>query len=232
MRVPKLRLTPRLIKVAYKFFDVEASGEAAPLDERTIEYSFVVGKLASLPAGKVLDVGCTARLNYLPAALASLGWEVWGIDRREFKFRHPNFHFVSGDIRNMDFPDNFFSAAYAVSTLEHIGLSGRYGVTKEDLEGDAKAVKEIARILSPDGVLLCTVPYGAVAKIIKPLQRVYDQPSLERVFGNWTKKDEVYYHQDSDGYWVSLPPEGAAKTNNATGRSVLALLELVQSSKA
>ncbi|GAI40803.1 unnamed protein product, partial [marine sediment metagenome] len=104
----KFKLSPKLIRFAYRFFDVEASSEAAPPDERIIEYSFVIQKLDSLPRGKVLDVGCTARLNYLPAALASLSWEVWGIDLREFKFRHPNFHFVLGDIRNTNFPDNFF----------------------------------------------------------------------------------------------------------------------------
>lgn len=228
----KLKLSPRLIKLAYRFFDVEASAETAVADGRMIEYAFVIQKLSLLPVGKALDVGCTARLNYLPAALTSLGWEVWGVDLREFKFRHPNFHLVLEDIRNTSFPDNFFNAAYAVSTLEHIGLSGRYGVAEEDLEGDARAVKEIARILRPGGTFLCTVPFGREAKVIKPLQRVYNQPSLEKVFCNWMKKNEVYYCRDSDGYWGTLPQEDAGKADNPSGVSVLALLELVPSSKA
>ena len=75
-----------------------------------IEYSFVIGKLVSRDKGKVLDVGCVARLNPLPATLASIGWEVYGIDMRQFKFRFPNFHFVPGDITSTDFPDGFFDA--------------------------------------------------------------------------------------------------------------------------
>lgn len=223
---PKLKLSTRIIKLAYRFVDVEASSETAPPDERIIEYSFVIGKLASMPVGKILDVGCTARLNYLPAALASLGWKVWGIDLREFKFRHPNFHFVLGDIRNTNFPDNFFDAAYAVSTLEHIGLSGRYGVTEEDLEGDARAVKEIGRILRPSGILLCTVPYGREAKIIKPLQKIYDGLSLDTLFYSWIRKDEIWYCRGDDGYWNPLSNKEAVKIDNPDGESALALLEL------
>jgi len=132
---PKLKVTPKLVRLAYHFFDVEASAETAVPDSRMIEYAFIIGKLSLLPKGKVLDVGCTARLNYLPVALASLGWEVWGIDLREFKFKHPNFHFVEGDIRKTGFPDNSFHAVYALSTLEYIGLSGRYGVNRLDPEG-------------------------------------------------------------------------------------------------
>jgi SAM-dependent methyltransferase len=110
--------------------------------------------------GKVLDVGCAATRNYLPASLALLGWEVWGIDIREWKFKFPNFHFVVGDIRQTTFPDNFFDCVYAVSTLDHIGLSGRYGITKYDPQGDFKAIREIARILRNEGTLLITIPYG------------------------------------------------------------------------
>ena len=223
----KLKLTPKLIRLAYRFIDVEASAETAPPDERIIEYAFVIEKLASIPIGKVLDVGCTARLNYLPPALASLGWEVWGIDLREFKFKHPNFHLVLGDIRKTDFPDNYFDAVYAVSTIEHIGLSGRYGVTKEDPEGDTKTIKEIARILRPGGILLCTVPYGREARIIKSLQRIYDKPSLERLFYNWTKKDEVWYCREDDGCWTPLSDKDAVKVENPDGESALALLELL-----
>ena len=223
---PKLKLSPRVIKFAYRFFDVEASAETAPPDGRIIEYSFIIQKLAQAPRGKVLDVGCTARLNYLPAAFASLGWQVWGIDLRTFKFRHPNFHFVPGEIWNTDFPDNFFDAVYAVSTIEHLGLSGRYGITKEDAEGDVRAVREIARILRPGGVLLCTVPYGKEARVIKYLQRIYNKSSLERLFRNWTWKDEVYYCRDDDGYWVSMPEEDVIKVEDPTGNSTIALLDL------
>jgi SAM-dependent methyltransferase len=221
----KLKLSPALIKFAYKFFDVEASAETAVVDGRMLEYAYVIQKLISLPKGRVLDVGCTARMNYVPAVLTSLGWEVWGIDFREFKFKHPNFKLILEDIRHTSFSDNFFDAVYAVSTIEHIGLSGRYGLSKEDLDGDCQAIKEISRITRKDGVFLCTIPWGK-AKIIKPLQRVYDKNDLERLFECCQRIETVYYSQGTDGYWTMLPEESAIKIENADGNSSAALLDL------
>ncbi len=158
MRIlPRLKLSPKLIRFAYHFVDLEASGEKDRLTTRVIEYSFAIQKLGSSQGGKLLDIGCTSRWNLLPATLVGLGWEVYGIDIRELKFRHPNFHFVCEDIRNTSFPDNFFDCVCAISTIEHIGLSGRFGVAKEDPKGDVKAIKEVERIIRPGGTFLVTV---------------------------------------------------------------------------
>ncbi len=203
--------------------DVEASAEAAPPDGRMIEYSFVIGKLASLERGKVLDVGCVARLNFLPATLASIGWEVYGIDMRQFKFKFPNFHFVLGDITRTDFTDSFFDAVYAVSTLEHLGLSGRYGISKYDPEGDAKAVREIRRILRDGGRLLVTLPYGK-EKRQTTLNRVYNRDSLVELFSDWEIQDKVIYSQDSEGIWVPVVEEEVWGLER--NKEAIALLEL------
>ncbi len=223
MRFPKLKLSPSLLRVAYRFIDVEASGEAAPPDGRMIEYSFVIGKLASLEKGKVLDVGCTARLNFLPAALTSIGWEVYGVDIRQFKFRFPNFHFVLGDVTRTGFPDCFFDAVYAVSTLEHIGLSGRYGISTHDPEGDVKALREMRRILRAGGRLLVTLPYGK-EKRQTTLNRVYSRDSLEDLFSKWEIKDKVFYAQDKEGFWVPVVEEKVWGTEK--NKEAIALLEL------
>ena len=226
MRFPKLKLSASLLRVAYRFIDVEASGEAAPPDGRMIEYSFVIRKLASLEKGKVLDVGCTARLNFLPAALASIGWEVYGVDMRQFKFRFPNFHFVLGDITNTDFPDNFFDAVCAVSTLEHIGLSGRYGISTHDPEGDVKALREMRRILRGGGRLLVTLPCGK-EKRQTTLNRVYSRDSLEKLFSKWEIKDKVFYTQDNEGFWVPVAEEKVWEMER--NKEAIALLELCKS---
>lgn len=203
--------------------DVEASGEAAAPDGRMIEYSFVIGKLASLEKGRVLDVGCVARLNFLPATLASIGWEVYGIDVRQFNFRFPNFHFVLGDITRTNFPDNFFNAVYAVSTLEHIGLSGRYGISNYDPQGDTKALREIRRILRGDGRLLVTLPCGKETRQTT-LNRVYTRDSLGKLFSDWEIKDKIFYTQDNEGFWVPVVVEEVWGTE--TNKEAIALLEL------
>lgn len=223
MQFPKFKVGPNLIKFAYRFLDIEASGEAGPPDGRIIEYSFVLGKLVSLTKGRLLDVGCVARLNPVPATLAFIGWEVYGIDLRQFKFTFPNFHFVLGDITKTDFPDSFFDAVSAVSTLEHIGLKGRYGITNYDPEGDAKAVKEIRRILRRGGRLLVTLPFGE-EKRQTTLNRVYNRDNLKELFSGWEIKDKIFYSQDSQGFWVPVVEEEAQGMGK--NKEAIALLEL------
>ena len=224
--IPRLKLTPKLIRLAYRLVDVEASAESAVPDERMLEYAYIGEKLATAPAGRALDVGCTARLNSIPAFLTGLGWEVWGIDTREYKFRHPGFHMVVGDIRNTEFPDSFFDVVCAVSTIEHIGFAGRYGVDREDTEGDSHAINEIARVLRPGGTLLCTIPYSSRPRVIKPMQRVYDPPGLDRLFQEWRVKSERWCHRNSEGYWQVLTREATGRVENTDGSSAVALLEL------
>lgn len=111
--LPKLRLSPRLarmiypklLRMGYHFVDLDAEGSS--IDSRVFEYSFVISRLVKRQSGKVLDIGCTDSGNIVPLVLALLGWEVYGIDSREWKFEHPNFHFILGDIRNTPFSDNF-----------------------------------------------------------------------------------------------------------------------------
>jgi SAM-dependent methyltransferase len=219
-----LRSIKRLAqRTAGLFFNLDAV-ENALLDGRLIEYPFVLKKLAGLPKGKVLDIGCANSSNYLLTSLAALGWEVYGIDIRDFKLEYPNFHFVKGDIRSTTFPNGFFDCVYAVSTLDHLGLAGRYSVRVNDADADIKAITEIGRILRPGGIFLVTVPYGE-GKIIKPMERIYDRARLEQLFSGWEKSDEAYYRQDSGGRWQPVPEEVAARTKSP-GDVAIALLEL------
>lgn len=228
---PKLKLSsriarmafPRLMSIAYRFFDLEA--EHCSPDARVIEHSFVISKLEGMQKGRALDIGCTDSNNILPFVLASLGWEVYGIDTREFRFKHPNFHFVCEDIRNTSFPDDFFDCIYAVSTIEHIGLKGRYGVTEDDPEGDKKAVKEIMRILGSGGKFLLTVPYGR-GQLVKPLQRTYDKFRLQELLSQGRIEEEVYYILDNEEGWVTASEEIAGQKDYLKGERALALLEL------
>lgn len=227
MRFPRIKLTPKLLSLAYRFVDLEASSEVAQPDGRFLEYGFVIQRLISVPPAKALDVGCTAKTNYLTPTLVLLGWEVYGIDLREFRFQHPNFHLVIGDIRATEFPDAFFDCVYAVSTIEHIGLSGRYGVDAHDPRGDARTVAEIARILRPEGKLLVTVPYGQ-REVQRPATRVYDKEALAALFANWKVETETYYTLDLEsGVWQAAEEAAAAQTKHVLGkREALACLEL------
>jgi SAM-dependent methyltransferase len=214
-----------LLRLAYRLIDVESTGCTAAPDGRIIEYSFVIGRLAALEnRGRVLDVGCASRLNYLPAAVCSLGWEVWGIDARQWAFRFPGFHFVRGDVRTTSFPEDFFDAIYNVSAIEHIGVAGRYGVREEDPEGDLKTVREIRRILKRNGVFLTTMPYGKDARVERPMGRIYGRQSLQRLISGWKIEQKTIFVQDAHGFWVPTTDETIAHLED--DKEALAVLEL------
>ena len=176
--------------------------------DRTVEYPFVLSKIDITKNGRILDVGCTFQSNYLAPTFIQLGWDVYGIDLRKPKLEHPNFYFVNEDIRKTSFPDDYFDYVYAVSTLEHVGLSGRYGVMQDDAEGDFDAVREINRILRPDGALLITVPFGQ-GDFCHRLHRLYTVERIKRLFSGWKIIDEVYSMRNNLGMWNSVPGQVA-----------------------
>ena len=152
-----------------------SAGAEEGFSDRTIERPFV---FSNLPAdGKVLDIGCAG--SDLPVVLACLGYEVVGIDGRPYHLSDPPFRFVQSDIRRMPFADGEFDIVTAVSTVEHIGLSGRYG-SDEDSSGDRRAMEEVGRVTRSGGTVLLTVPYGQAA-VFRPWHRVYGAEQLQGI---------------------------------------------------
>jgi SAM-dependent methyltransferase len=163
--------------------------------DRSIERPFV---FSNLPAdGKVLDVGCAG--SDLPVVLACLGFEVVGIDSRPYHLSDPPFRFVKSDIRRIAFADGAFDVVTAVSTVEHIGLSGRYG-SDEDPDGDKHAMEEISRVTKPGGSVLLTVPYGQPA-IFRPWHRVYGAERLQGLTKGLTVTKASFFMPDERGFY-------------------------------
>lgn len=89
--------------------------------------------------------------------------------------------FLQSDITRSLLPDNIFDVITAISTIEHVGLKNRYGITYGD---DEKAIKEIRRILKPNGILLMTVPFGNKFKTTKN-HRIYTADNLNYMLRNF-----------------------------------------------
>lgn len=197
----KIPISDTIIRLAYNFFDVEASAAAGLPHERMIEYSFALSRLLNKNVRekivKALDVGSVARMNPIPATLSELGYEVVGIDNRDFKYKHRNFTFYKGDIQHTNFELNYFDAICAISTIEHIGLSGRYGINKSNSSGDTKAICEISRILKPEGIFIITLPYGDTKKS-NNMGRVYNYGSVVRLLCNFNIEEILFFHKVKD----------------------------------
>ncbi len=127
-------------------------------DERVIEIPWVLARLRS---GRVLDVGYAfAEPAYLAGLLSAGVGELVGVDLAEADV--PGMETVTADVRELPFPDSHFDQVLLVSTLEHVGADNeRYGVGEgRDRYGIGTALRELRRVLKPDGSLLVTVPVG------------------------------------------------------------------------
>jgi SAM-dependent methyltransferase len=85
------------------------------------------------------------------------------------------------NLLNLPFEDASIESLSCMHTLEHIGL-GRYG-DEIDYDGDLKAIKELQRVLAPNGNLLVVVPIGK-PKIEFNAHRIYAYAQIRSYFKN------------------------------------------------
>jgi SAM-dependent methyltransferase len=127
-------------------------------DERVIEIPWVLSRLRE---GRVLEVGFAfAEPSCLAGLLEADVGELLGVDLAEGEV--PGMTTIVGDVRELPYPDRHLDQVLLVSTLEHIGADNeRYGLGSDrDRFGIGTALRELRRVLKPDGSLLATVPVG------------------------------------------------------------------------
>src|SRR5262249_5008455 len=126
-----------------------------PLDpSRYLELPDTMRELGAQRGERVLDL---ASPKLLAVQLARSGVEVVSVDQleteieswRERTAREPRPTFQGGDGPDLPFADARFDHAYSVSVLEHIPEPG-----------DEGALRELARVTSPGGRVVVTLPYA------------------------------------------------------------------------
>ena len=176
--------------------------------DRAIEYPWMIDNI-SIKQGKLLDVGSTA-CDMLSALLPS-SIEIHGINLNPKTTSNKSIKFSVGDIRKTEYADNYFDCVTCISTLEHIGVSGRYG-SDYDSDGDAKAIAEMSRILKPGGEILITVPYGI--KDILPINKLYNKNRLDKLLQNFKIYSQTYIKFNQRwSIWLQVSEDEAAKTD-------------------
>lgn len=112
-----------------------------------------------IPAkSKFLDVGCGAGYAMLKAS-DELNCESYGIDPEpgahgvgRYKDKNLNLNIIKAYSENLPFPDNTFDVVYSSHVLEHVNDEG-------------KSLKEMKRVLNPNGTLIIGMPTAAMAWI-------------------------------------------------------------------
>ncbi len=166
----KIPLPSWAIRNAYRIFDVEASGEAAVVDNRLHEYAFVLSEIAKTEPGMLLDVGCTARINLVPPFACWMGWYVDGLDNRDWTYKHDHFVMLVQDVSDQ-LPDNKYDIVVALSTMEHVGIAGRYGIKTHIDDADITGVQNLLKATKDGGTLLFTAPFTKGNNTRLPLSR-------------------------------------------------------------
>jgi SAM-dependent methyltransferase len=176
------------------------------LGDRAIEWAFVIEHLPAGP-GRCLDFGPGG--SPLAGHAARRGLEVLALDRDATDWHdQPGVTFVHADLFALNWPPGGFDVIINCSTVEHVGIPGRYGVTEFQPIADLNAMAILRRLLMPGGVMLLTIPLGHDA-LFAPLCRVYGAERLPRLLDGFRVDIARYRIKDEANHWRDCPRKAA-----------------------
>ena len=183
------------------------SGKCNLLGDRDIEWSWIASQMPEGP-GDALDFGPGNSCLGLVGALR--GFRVIAIDLEDLQrpYQHPDLRYLKSDILDTRFPENQFDLVINCSTVEHVGLKDRFGVTVPEEDGDLDAMNHLIKVMKPSGVMLLTIPVGKDANY-GPLHRVYGNWTLPRLLAGYHIEKEEFWIKDKKNRWVESDKESA-----------------------
>jgi len=183
-------------------------GRAVDLSgDRDVEWSFIASRMPGGP-GEALDFGCGS--GHLSIQAIQRGYRVLALDLEPtaFPWRHPDVEIVQGDLLKLQLQVSRFDLILNCSTVEHVGLSGRYGVVAQETNGDLKAMGKLRTLLKPTGKMLMTIPCGRDT-VIAPWHRVYGQERLPKLLSGYEVEEQNYWLKHGDNRWHPCNAEAA-----------------------
>lgn len=143
MRIFQLDTHPRLEQLIGERFDVLADTFPDRIDESDLRLQAILSALGDVRGKRILEVGCgKGRISRI---LNARGADIYGIDISEKLLTHARsiapYHFFKAEAYSIPFKSNTFDALVLLEVIEHI----------PQLE---RAIKEMARVLTPEGRLV------------------------------------------------------------------------------
>lgn len=115
---------------------------------------------------------------------------------------------MRGDLLGADISDGSLDLVINCSTVEHVGLSGRYGETRNISDGDLDAMKKLYALMKPGAVMLMTIPVGQDA-VFAPMTRVYGSERLPELVKGFSVTHEEYWVKDDANRWIQADKDTA-----------------------
>ncbi len=183
--------------------------------DRNIEWSWVASQMPDGP-GNALDFG--AGPSFLGLIAAQRGFDVTAVDLGpvQWNYSHPGLRFLHGDILELPLPEKSFNLVINCSTVEHVGLSGRYGVTHDLIDGDLNAMSRLKELMTLEGLMLLTIPVGQDA-VFSPMTRVYGEKRLPKLLEGYTIEKEAYWTKDDENRWIPTTQKTALSFKASAG---------------
>lgn len=187
--------------------------------DRDIEWSYIASRLP-VGNGLVLDFG--SGWGTMSMHAIQKGHKVVAVDLEDntFPWWHQNLTRVQGDLLEADLPEAAFDYVLNCSTVEHVGLTGRYGIAVAESNGDLAAMRKLRKLLKSSGTMLMTVPCGQDAVVV-PWHRVYGENRLPLLLDGYTVEEEEYWVKQADNRWRECTRE-VALAYRPTGHATVA----------
>lgn len=168
--------------------------------DRDIEWSFVAAYCPEGP-GDALDFGTGGSSLGLIAARKKFHVTSIDLGRIDWPYAYPKLKFIQGDLLEIPLPEQKFDLIINCSTIEHVGLAGRYNILHNKPDGDLEVMKYLKKIMKPNGSMLITIPVGRDS-VFKPLHRVYGLERLPKLFKGYTIEHEEFWVKNEDNQWI------------------------------
>lgn len=171
------------------------------INERIIEIPYTLIQISKFQntSSKILDFGNVESLISLQ--LASLGYDVTGIDLRIYDFKHKNLTQIQNNILNTKINNNF-DIIISLSQLEHVGLQ-QYGNHNIDFDEDKKIIDKFYQILNKNGVLILTIPFSKEFKILS-WYRLYNFEKINNLIQNKFKFLDISIFKKKQQQWNKI----------------------------
>jgi hypothetical protein len=181
--------------------------------DRDLEWSWVIAQ-ASPGTKRTLDFG--PGNSTTPIALSFISEEVVCLDlnKPEINYGVNNIKHVLGDITSPPAGLGKFDLIVNCSSIEHVGLPGRYGST-EVTDGDLIGMQNLLALMSDSARMLMTIPVGKDG-VYLPNHRVYGNTRLPQLLGGYKVVNERFFRKtESKRFWSETSKEIALSTESS-----------------
>lgn len=191
--------------------------------DRDVEWAWALSQLRAEP-GDVLDFGAGHGLLSLGAAFRGHRVVAVDLEPQSFMFSHEAIEYRQGDLNDMEIGSRAFDQILNCSTVEHVGLEGRYGAV-DDADGDLRAMAKLAGALRPEGTMVLSIPVGRDA-VYAPYHRVYGERRLAQLIEPFAVVREEFRAKKDSPTWQPVDRETALATQGSAAYYAIGLFVL------